>query len=157
MPRWNEFAAQAPEIAEQGRSLIYQFGIGLGFLATVRKDGGPRLHPFCPIQAAGGLYGLIIASPKRDDLLRNGQYAIHTFPKEESDDEFYLTGTAHREHDAAIREEVVASYRATGGNTNDDEWLFEFDIERVLLAIYKKRSEGNTWPPTYSKWAATSP
>ena len=31
------------------RELFYQYGIGLGFLATVRPDGGPRLHPICPI------------------------------------------------------------------------------------------------------------
>jgi hypothetical protein len=32
-----------------GRDLLYQFGVGLGFLSTVRRDGGPRVHPICPI------------------------------------------------------------------------------------------------------------
>jgi hypothetical protein len=28
--------------------MLYHFGVPLGYLATVRRDGGPRLHPFCP-------------------------------------------------------------------------------------------------------------
>jgi hypothetical protein len=154
MARWEAFAQQEPEMAAAGRHLIYQYGIGLGFLATIRPDGGPRLHPFCPIQAAGGLYGLIIDSPKRRDLLRNGWFAIHANQPEDRDDEFYLTGRAKQELDPAIREEVAAAYRASGGNTNDEEWLFEFDIERALLATYRPRSEGNTWPPLYQTWKA---
>ena len=34
-----KFETHAPEIAEAGRKLLYQFGVGLAFLATVRKDG----------------------------------------------------------------------------------------------------------------------
>ena len=44
MVTWNEFASAAPELAAAGRTLINQFQVGLAFLATVRKDGGPRLH-----------------------------------------------------------------------------------------------------------------
>ncbi len=150
MARWQEFEQQAPEIAAGGRALIYQYGIGLGFLATVRKDGGPRVHPFCPIIAVGGLYGLLVPSPKRHDLARDPRAAIHALSPEEVDDEFYLAVKARREPDAAVREAVAEVYRATGGNTNDTELLFEFDIERALLATYKHRGD---WPPLYRKWA----
>lgn len=153
MARWEAFAGEAPEMAEAGRGLIYQYGIGLGFLATVRADGGPRLHPFCPIQAAGGLYGLIIPSPKRNDLLRDGRYAVHALSPEEKDDEFYVTGTARQIDDGDVRAEVTASYVATGGRTDDREWLFEFDIERALLAVYRPRTDPNPFPPVYTKWA----
>jgi hypothetical protein len=54
--RWAEFEAAMPEMAAEGRKLLYRFGSGLGFLATVRPDGGPRLHPMCPILAEGGLW-----------------------------------------------------------------------------------------------------
>src|SRR4051794_7341702 len=70
--RWAELEAQAPELAAAGRRLLYQFGLGLGFLATVRPNGGPRLHPFCPIVAEGGLWGFIAPSPKQHDLRRDG-------------------------------------------------------------------------------------
>jgi len=45
MVPWNEFVAAAPELAATGEDLLFQFGVGLAFLATVRRGGGPRLHP----------------------------------------------------------------------------------------------------------------
>jgi hypothetical protein len=88
LARWAELEHDAPEIAAAGKELIYQFGLGLGFLATVRKDGGPRVHPICPIIAHGGLYAFIVPSPKQDDLRRDGRYALHSFPPAENDNEF---------------------------------------------------------------------
>ena len=71
-----EFAEAAPELARTGSELCMQFGVGLAFLATVRRDGGPRLHPVCPVLSAERLFVLITpASPKREDLLRDGRYA----------------------------------------------------------------------------------
>ena len=49
MVTWKEFAEADPKLAEIGAGLIFQFGVGLAFLATIRKDGGPCLHPFCPV------------------------------------------------------------------------------------------------------------
>jgi hypothetical protein len=45
MITWSEFERQQPGLAGLGRRQFYQFGIGLGFLATVRPGGGPRVHP----------------------------------------------------------------------------------------------------------------
>src|SRR5688572_17751916 len=42
---WSVFERERPDLAAVGSTLLYQFGMGLGFLATVRADGGPRLHP----------------------------------------------------------------------------------------------------------------
>jgi len=153
MATWSELESDAPGLAEAGRALLYQFGVGLGYLATVRPDGGPRLHPFCPILHEGGLYGLIAHSPKQRDLLRDGRYAIHSFPSPERDDELYLTGRAARRGDAALAAAVRRTMTATGATSSGDETLFEFDIERALLATYKKRGEPDNWPPAYTKWA----
>lgn len=49
MVTWKTFAAAEPALAETGRSLLFQFGVGLAFLATVRRDGAPRVHPVCPV------------------------------------------------------------------------------------------------------------
>src|SRR5205814_2633966 len=57
------------------RGQFYQFGIGLAFLATVRTDGAPRVHPVCPVISDAGLHVLIVAGPKRQDLRRDGRYA----------------------------------------------------------------------------------
>lgn len=45
MVTWHEFVVAEPELAEAGRSLLFQFGVGLAFLATVRKDGAPPSSP----------------------------------------------------------------------------------------------------------------
>src|SRR5260370_27353557 len=93
--RWVDFEHEAPELAGAGRSLLYRFGPGLGYLATLRRDGAPRVHPVCPVVANGGLYVFIgNHSPKRRDLVDDGRFALHTFPLPEVDDEFYVAGTA---------------------------------------------------------------
>lgn len=146
MARWETFEETAPEMAAEGRRLFYQFGPGLGFLATVREDGGPRLHPVCPIIVVGGLYVFIIPSPKREDLRRDGRYALHCYPPEEVDDEFYVTGRASEEKDSTVRAEVAAGYHAS---VNEQWTLFALDIERSLHAKYRHRGD---WPPEYAKW-----
>jgi len=154
MATWSEFEHANPDMAAAGRALFYQFGVGLGYLATVRKDGGPRVHPFCPIIYEDGLYGLIGPSPKRSDLLRDDRVAIHSFPNPERDDEFYIAGRATRRDDRQLTEAVRAAFVKSGATSSVDELLFEFDIEHVLLATYKKRGEPNNWPPIYTKWHA---
>ena len=86
---WKDFATATPKIAAEGERLLHQFGIGLAFIATTRKDGGPRLHPCCPLIADGRLYVFVTGpSPKRFDLERDGRYALHSFPPADNDDEF---------------------------------------------------------------------
>jgi hypothetical protein len=148
---WQEFETAAPELAAGGRRLLFQYGPGLGYLATVRPDGGPRIHPFCPIIGEGRLWALVVPSPKRLDLLRNGHYALHSFASAGSDDEFYLTGKAAPVDDHGVRTAVEAAYAATGGRSSPEEALFHLEIDRALLATY---GEGNPWPPRYEKWAA---
>lgn len=76
MVAWKECAQSNPELADIGAGLLYPFGVGLAFLATIRKDGGPRLHPVCPVLSNDRLYVLILPdSPKKNDLLRDGRYA----------------------------------------------------------------------------------
>jgi hypothetical protein len=150
--KWGEFEADEPEVAIAGRKLLYQFRVGLGYLATVRADGGPRVHPFCPIIHDSGLYGLIGPSPKQRDLIRDGRYAMHSFPLRDRDDEFYCTGRAHLRSDPELVDQVRVAMTLTGATSSGDEALFEFDIERALLARYKVRGEPDNWPPRYTKW-----
>jgi len=75
---WTEFARQQPALAAAGHGQIYQHGLGLGFLATVRRDGGPRVHPVCPVISSAGLHVLILPGPKLGDLRRDGRYSLHS-------------------------------------------------------------------------------
>ena len=146
MATWAEFEAATPEMAAEGKRLLYQFGIGLGFLATVRPDGGPRLHPICPIVVQGGLYAFIVPSPKCGDLRRDGRYALHSFPPAEGDEAFYATGRATEVGDPGVRAAVSAAYHAP---TPEDHALFAFGLERCLLSEYE---HSGAWPPTYTRW-----
>src|SRR5215208_4961408 len=109
MTEWSAFAAQAPEMAEGGAQLLYQFGPGLGYMATIRPDGGPRLHPMCPVLCDGELWAFILRqSPKGRDLVRDGRYALHAFGPVDVDDEFYVTGTVEQfEADGAQRQRII--------------------------------------------------
>ncbi len=156
MARWADLEREAPEIAGPGRELVYQHGPGLAYLATVRRDGGLRVHPFCPVITDGGIYGLIGDSPKRRDLAANGVFAIHAFPKEESDDEFMLAGQQVRKLSDPDEVAAVAEvYHASGATSSGEEWTFEFLFDRALLALYERRDSGKpTWPPRYFRWQA---
>ena len=50
-----EFATARPDLAAIGERLLYQYQIAYAMLATIRKDGGSRLHPICPAIANGNL------------------------------------------------------------------------------------------------------
>jgi hypothetical protein len=128
---WSEFAALEPELAGTGRSLLYQFGVGLAFLATVRGDGAPRLHPVCPVISGDHLFVLVTPmSPKRGDLQRDGRYALQTFPQPKpGSDEFYLAGQARLVESPATRDAVLRDARHMA---DPSESLFELWIDRVM-------------------------
>lgn len=154
MATWGEFAAATPEMAEVGRTMLYRFGPGLGYLATVARDGGPRIHPVCPTITDGGLYLFVVPSPKRADLRANGRFALHSFPLEDADDEFFVAGHAVAVDDPDHRARIAAVVGEERSGPSAHEQLFVLDIERALLAVYKPRGAGNTWPPAYTHWRA---
>ncbi len=151
MVTWGEFAAARPDLAEIGQRLVYQYKVGYAFLATVRRDGGPRLHPVCPAVVHGHLYIFVEdVSPKYGDLVRDGRYALHTFPPEEGDEEFFCAGRAEPVDDAEVRAAVVADYHRRPRET---ERLFELKLERVLHTFWEN------WPtpamyPRRTVWRA---
>jgi len=153
MASWPEFAAEAPWLSGAIRALVHQYGPGLGYLATVRPDGGPRVHPVSPIVTEAGLYCFIVDSPKRRDLERDGRYALHAFPPEDSDDEAYLTGRARRIDDADRVAQLAGLSRA---EARVDWRLFEFTVDVAMLARHSGSALGaNRVPgvrPSYHIW-----
>jgi len=131
MVTWKEFAAAEPDLADVGRALLFQFKVGLAFLATVRKDGAPRLHPVCPVLSDDRLFVLIIpTSPKRHDLRRDGRYALQTFPQPKpGSDEFSIAGKAVGVDDAAVRAAIL---RDAKHMADASEIAFELWIEHVM-------------------------
>src|SRR3954451_13554256 len=112
MASWPEFVAAQPPLAAAIRALVHQYGPGLGYLATVRSDGGPRVHPVSPVITDDGLFCFVVDSPKRRDLERDGRYALHSYPPEESDDEAYVSGRARQVTDHARVSLLASTMRA---------------------------------------------
>ena len=131
MVTWKEFAATEPDLAEVGRSLLFQFKVGLAFFATVRRDGAPRLHPVCPVLSNDRLCVLVTpTSPKRHDLLRDGRYALQSFPQPKpGSDEFYIAGEARLVDDPAARGTILRDARHMA---DASEIAFELSIDRVM-------------------------
>lgn len=148
MATWERFEASQPDMAQAGWGLLSHPGFGFGYLATVRRDGGPRIHPINPFLAAGHLVAFIVPSPKLADLRRDGRYALHSSGAENVDDEFYLAGRARLVEDPELR---TASLAACPFPPGEDHVLVEFEIETALWAHY---SSPPSWPPAYRKWSA---
>lgn len=156
MLTWGNFRQARPDLAEAGRALLYQFGVGLALLATVRRDGGPRVHPMCPVITDDGLFAFIIPSPKLNDLVRDGRYAMHGFPPAESEDAIYLTGSAETRLDASLRRSLATVFLSERGWSSqppgfEDQGLFEFLIDSCLLT---KTTGHGDHEPKHTVWKA---
>jgi hypothetical protein len=151
---WAEFEAAAPELAAFGRALLYKTGDPIGYLATVRAtDGGPRVHPVCPISTNGRLYVTIPrVSPKVRDLQANPLYMFHTFP-DDRDPEFSFRGRAKLVTDTAERKAVNEACTFATGVRDSDE-VFELDIERADTTTWENWAQADTravrrsWTPS---------
>ena len=147
MATWAEFAESAPEMADLGLKLLERFG--LAYLGTVRRDGAPRLHPVCPFIAQGRLFvATNPASPKRNDLMRDGRYVLHMLPGE-NDAEFLVRGRASQVTDAETRAMVVEGATRFGDGTlriEPEELVFEYDIEQATTTYWENVGQPDTWP-----------
>jgi hypothetical protein len=154
MATWRDLVDERPDLAEAGRALLYQHGVGLAFLATIRRDGRPRLHPMCPLLDDDGLFAFIIPSPKQADLRRDGLYSMHSFPCPDNEDAFYLTGRAQlvtepKARAALGKQFVEERARFPVKPPADDDALFAFDIDTCLLT----RTAGHGDPtPRHVVW-----
>ena len=150
MATWRELLDADPEIGAVGVALLTKYG--LAYLATVRADGSPRVHPVCPFIADGRLFvATALTSPKRLDLLRDGRYVLHMLPGK-NDDEFRIHGRATLVTDAALRSIAVRGAREAlqpsgkGIEVKDSEWLFEYDIEEAASAYWEHVGQPGTYP-----------
>lgn len=148
MATWAEFEREAPPLAESGRWLLTQ-NQGIFFLATVRKDGSPQLHPVMPHILEDELcVFIVIYGSKHGDLERDGRFALHAIPAGPDNREFFVSGRARPVRDPGMRTNAV---KESGRQINDFETLFLFDIEKALGTSWANWGTQMPWP-TFTRW-----
>jgi len=130
---WDILESQAPDIAEFAKKRLHG---KVAYLATIRKDGSPRLHPFTPMIGEGHFFVFMEpTSPKINDLLRDARYAVHCAVTDNSGEsgEVIVTGKARFIEDPELRAMTV---RVCPYQYAERYILFEFDVESVMLTEY---------------------
>jgi hypothetical protein len=146
MASWREFAAAEPEMAALGAQLISNKTFQVAYLATLRKDGGPRVHPVCPVLTSDHIYLAIgPESPKLADLRRDGRYMLHAMPGKD-DAEFNIRGRATEANDAGTHAEVEQAASSVGLNVMPREVIFRLDIEQAATTYWEHVGQPNTRP-----------
>ncbi len=131
---WKTFESQSPDLAEFAKARLHN---KVAYLATIRKDGSPRVHPFTPIIGEGHFFVFMeTTSPKGHDLRRDGRYAVHCSVSDTSGEsgEVIVTGRARFLEDPEARALAVSicPYKPA-----ERYILFEFELESVLITEYK--------------------
>jgi hypothetical protein len=144
---WHRLETDNPELAAFGKARLHGL---VGYLATTRKDGSPRVHPVTPIIGEGHFFLFMEpTSPKRLDLIRDGRYSLHCAVSDNSGEsgEFYISGTARLVDDSETRK--LATRLSTYAPA-DRYILFEFDIVQASSTLYP---EGK---PVRTRWQVSS-
>ena len=149
MVRWTDFETEAPELAAEGRRLLYARGDGEALLVTVRGNDLPRIHPVNVGVVDGGLYVFLLPSAKRSDLEQDGRYALHTHQDPAAPDEFSVRGRAAAVGDQGVRALVADAWPF---DVDDTYLLVELSVEQAILGL----RGADEWPPRYRRWSAAS-
>jgi hypothetical protein len=133
MATWGEFATSVPELAAFGAERLRS---APAYLATMRSDGSPRVHPVTPILAPDDLFLFMEpTSPKGRDLRERGRFAMHNGVPDGSGTggEFWLFGTALPVDDPVRR---AAAADAASYDPADRYVLFELSVEEARCNGY---------------------
>jgi hypothetical protein len=133
MMSWQALEQHEPALAAFGAERLDG---KVAYLATVRKDGSPRVHPMTPIIGSGHFFVFMEpTSPKGHDLERDTRYAIHCEVTDNSggSGEFFIMGRAHLVNDPALR---LLAVKYSSYAPDDRYILFEFDVESAASTTY---------------------
>ena len=137
--RWSELAVSQPDLIEVGRRKLLDPGVVL--VATIRRDGSPRLSAVEPFILDGELWlSMLFGSTKAKDLMRDPRVLVHSVITSRSGGggEFKMRGTVQAQTDPDIQ------YRYSDAVTESLGWhpvpgefhLFAVDIDDVTYIRY---------------------
>lgn len=135
---WAQFASATPALASFGKRRLEH---RIAYLATIRPDGSPRVHPVSPFLAENHLFVYMEpTSPKGHDLRRDARYCMHCAVEDNSggQGEFLIRGQAAEVKDQTAREQAFEVARSIGYNPEERYILFEFSIEEAMMTVYEE-------------------
>ncbi len=131
---WHDLESADPGLAAFGRERLAG---RVAYLATVRRDGSPRVHPVTPIIGDGRIFVFMEpTSPKGKDLARDGRFALHAGVEDNNGGggEFIISGRASPRADPASRDFAAAS---ADYEPADRYVLFELIPDRAQSTRYE--------------------
>jgi hypothetical protein len=144
MPSWNDFEQAAPDLARRVRERLDAHVHKT--IATIRRDGGPRLSGTEAHIRDGDIYiGSMWEALKARDLRRDPRYALHSG----SDDPPGWVGDAKV---AGRAEEITDEARVleVNGAEVGRSHLFRLDLDEVSHVGYNDAKDGiviEVWTP----------
>ena len=130
---WKIFKSQSPDLAEFAKARLHN---KVAYLATIRKDGSPRVHPFTPIIGEGHFFVFMEpTSPKGHDLRRDPRFAVHCSVSDTSGEsgEVIVTGKAVFIEDDNMR---IVAVNVSPYKPAERYILFELHPENVTVTEY---------------------
>lgn len=142
MTSWNDVEAAEPELASRARTCITATTNAV--LATLRKDGSPRLSGIDPLLFGGDLYiGSMPGARKGADLRRDPRFALHSVPWESrktAEDATAVAADAKVAGRAVLVTDVDELRRVMGHHEENTGYeappesdLFRMDIEELVV------------------------
>src|SRR5215510_7738652 len=101
--RWSDLESRQPKLAELGRRRLIEPGVVL--VATIRRDGTPRLSPVEPFLMDGDLWlSMLWQSTKARDLARDPRILVHSViaNRDGGEGEYKVRGTVRATDDRAV-------------------------------------------------------
>jgi hypothetical protein len=142
MASWSDLEKDARDLAAVGRRLFKADSVAIGFLATIARNGSPRISPVCPIFAGDHVYVSVGAhTPKKEDLSRDGRFSLHAFLGPE-DEELQVSGRAVEVTDPTQRSFVHGAIRF--GAFSRDDPVFRLDLQRCVHVRWERVGRPDT-------------
>jgi hypothetical protein len=149
--RWTDVETSQPRLAALGRGRL--IGPGVVLVATIRRDGTPRISAVEPLVLDGDLWlSMMDGSAKARDLKRDPRILVHSIVigPDGSEGEFKIRGTAHETTDRATQEHYATAVTETIG------WqpvpgrfhLFRVEADEISHITYDKTGDQHVvlWP-----------
>jgi putative heme iron utilization protein len=134
---WGEFEAAAPELAANVRARFE--ATGLSIMATVRRDGSPRISPVEAFFDDTDMWlGMMGASRKARDLQRDPRLALHsaTADKNVAEGDAKVAGRAIEVTDAdGIARFVAVTSAVLGGAPPEPFHCFTVDVTEASFLM----------------------